>query len=334
MEKLTVKELLSLRGGADGGGESGCRKELEEEANTHEMPDTGDEETDKFFKKNMKRYIAAIITSIIALSSHANIIEIKEPAILEVNFIKETLKDTTRRGEKPPTSEVMALRIGNTSAMFYPPKCLWYDSLRTTNFDLSEKLYREANPPGSKTYVQLGGSEKEFVFRNIREGETMVYGRCGGESAYYIEPTELPEWSIGTETKEILGYDCIKATASYRGREWTAWFTPEIPISEGPWKLAGLPGLVLEAYDKHSDYRFVATQIKTDNLNPVGIYIYNSSDPIRFKSRTEMLERQFHENLSGNHTAKMQAMFGKAGSVRKPRRSKYDYLETDYPHEE
>lgn len=52
---------------------------------------------------------------------------------------------------------------------------------------------------------------------------------------------------IADSTKNILGYDCVMATAHYHGRDWTAWFTPDIPLPEGPWKLTGLPGLILEA---------------------------------------------------------------------------------------
>lgn len=282
----------------------------------------------------MKRVNLLILIIFAYLPIYASIIEIKEPAILEVSFLKECNLDTNDRVQPKMFPGDMALRVGKTSAMFYPPKSLWYDSLSTANHELANKIYYDANPPGSKTYVAVGGYEHEYIFRNIHEGETMVYGRMAGEASCYKEPTELPEWTVGTETKEVLGYECIKATASYRGREWTAWFTPEIPISEGPWKLAGLPGLVLEAYDRHSDYRFVATGIKTENIQPVGIYIYSSSKPFYYKSRKKVLARQFREDLQGEFVYKMRQAYGKPGSANEPHRSKYDFLETDYPHEE
>ncbi|MDE5969330.1 MAG: GLPGLI family protein [Muribaculaceae bacterium] len=52
-----------------------------------------------------------------------------------------------------------------------------------------------------------------------------------------------PEWEIADETRDILGYQCFKATTDYRGRQWTAWFTPKIPMQDGPWKFCGLPVL-------------------------------------------------------------------------------------------
>ena len=46
------------------------------------------------------------------------------------------------------------------------------------------------------------------------------------------------------------------AVSDFRGRRWTAWFAPDISISDGPWKFSGLPGLIMEAYDTENHYRF------------------------------------------------------------------------------
>lgn len=281
----------------------------------------------------MEKFIIFLFSLCLFLAGNASIIEIKEPAILEVSFTQECNIDTTNRESHNISSADMALRIGKTSSMFFPPQGLWYDSLLDANVQLLKELEKKANPPGQANYVSLRGNERVCVFRNIKDGETMVYDPRGGEKSTYTEPTELPQWTIGSETKEVMGYECIKATASYRGREWTAWFTPEIPISEGPWKLAGLPGLVLEAYDRHSDYRFVATRIKTDNLQPVGIYIY-ASRPFHYKSRTKVLSRKYRDYLQGNYVFRMQSTYGKPGTATGPYRKKYDFLETDYPHED
>ncbi|MDE5887847.1 MAG: GLPGLI family protein [Muribaculaceae bacterium] len=280
----------------------------------------------------MKRLIFLLLALVSLCSALGSIIEPKEPAILEVTYNKVTNLDTLNRDKKTVITEEMKLRIGKTSSMFYPPKRLWYDSLLTNNFELAEQIYRAANPPGQKRYVSLGGNEREFIFRNVRENLTLVY-QSSGESEYYIEETELPEWSIESDTKEILGYECIKATCDYRGRHWTAWFAPEVPFKEGPWKLAGLPGLVLEAYDTNSDYHFTASAITDSGLQPVGIYIYINQTPFVYKSRLKVLSRLWREILQGNSTYRLQSLHGKPGAARPPHKSKYDFLETDYPHE-
>ena len=63
-------------------------------------------------------------------------------------------------------------------------------------------------------------------------------------------------WRLCDSTKTIHGFEAYKATCSYHGREWTVWFSPDIPFSDGPWQFCGLPGLILEAYDKDHLFSF------------------------------------------------------------------------------
>jgi len=70
------------------------------------------------------------------------------------------------------------------------------------------------------------------------------------------------EWIISNDASSIfLGYKCKKAKASFRGRIYTAWFAPEIPVEIGPWKLHGLPGLILKAEDNFNQVIFTATKL-------------------------------------------------------------------------
>lgn len=79
---------------------------------------------------------------------------------------------------------------------------------------------------------------------------------------YIKENTPKIKWEITNETKTIGKYKCVKATASFRGRIYTAWFTTAIPLPFGPWKLQGLPGLILEAYDTKKEVYFYFKSIK------------------------------------------------------------------------
>lgn len=80
---------------------------------------------------------------------------------------------------------------------------------------------------------------------------------------FYIGEEEIPSqnWTIENETKNILGYTCRRAFTFFRGRKYIAWFTKEIPILYGPWKLNGLPGLILEVNDSDNFFRFLAKNI-------------------------------------------------------------------------
>jgi GLPGLI family protein len=74
-------------------------------------------------------------------------------------------------------------------------------------------------------------------------------------------------WQIRADTTTIAGLRSIKAECTYGGREWIAWFAPEISISEGPYKFSGLPGLIVKLESTDSDYLFVLAGLKkSDNL--------------------------------------------------------------------
>jgi len=78
----------------------------------------------------------------------------------------------------------------------------------------------------------------------------------------YTEPVEHPVWTLGTRDSTIIGYHCMQAFTTFHGRKWTVWFTTEIPVSEGPWKLHGLPGLILDAEESDGLFAFYATGIE------------------------------------------------------------------------
>lgn len=80
---------------------------------------------------------------------------------------------------------------------------------------------------------------------------------------YYVKDYILnPKWTIHSDSKNISGFSCKKATTTFRGRNYEVWFTPEIPVNFGPWKLNGLPGLILLATDDRNQIEFRATKIR------------------------------------------------------------------------
>ena len=101
-----------------------------------------------------------------------------------------------------------------------------------------------------------------YLKTDLRNKEILFYEKMG-QNIFLIKDsfTDL-NWEITSETKEIAGYNCIKAIAPYRGRIWQAWFTQEIALPFGPWKLHGLPGLILEASDTTDRYSFKVVKIE------------------------------------------------------------------------
>jgi GLPGLI family protein len=85
--------------------------------------------------------------------------------------------------------------------------------------------------------------------------------RIGFDNYHYEEEIPVLEWELGEDTLTVCGYPCKKARTAFRGRNYEAWYAPEIPVSLGPWKFAGLPGMILQIRDTRNMFRFVCTQI-------------------------------------------------------------------------
>lgn len=102
------------------------------------------------------------------------------------------------------------------------------------------------------------------------------------------------DWKITKESKDILGYKAFLATANFRGREYTVWFTKDLNVEVFPWKLKGLPGVILEFQDKDGFIRGTARTISLnsqDQFPPkiLAIFEKKTTDPIMpFKKMIEL----------------------------------------------
>lgn len=91
-------------------------------------------------------------------------------------------------------------------------------------------------------YPEGQATVREFIFPHEYEGS---------------EQTPDITWKLSDDTLTVCGYLCQQATATFRGVEWRVWYTEEIPSSAGPWRLRGLPGLIVEAKSEAHTFRLV-----------------------------------------------------------------------------
>lgn len=134
---------------------------------------------------------------------------------------------------------------------------------------------------------------------------------------------------IGDSTKNILGYECFHATTDYHGRVWDVWFTPEIPIQDGPWKFRGLPGLILEATTDNG-IGFFADGIEHTTKKIKNVY---GAEKYEKQDRKEILRarRAMIDNPIGTLAASGLVDVVKSVSNGPNNKSEsFDFIETDY----
>lgn len=172
----------------------------------------------------------------------------------------------------------MMLVANHHKSLFYNKESLYVDSCNSTPEgaarlrEMQLKAWRVVQPDGTVTYdgrkLGLAPDKQEYLYvaKDTGIGKLEVYDYKADELYRYDESLSEMTWEIAEDSiKTILGYNCMAAATDYHGRRWTVWFTSEIPVQDGPWKLHGLPGLILEA-DGGDDFVIEAEEIGSTSL--------------------------------------------------------------------
>lgn len=112
----------------------------------------------------------------------------------------------------------------------------------------------------------------------------------------YEETLPVMDWDIREETKQIGDLTCQRAMLSFGGREWEAWFAPDLPVPYGPYLMHGLPGLILELSDADEEYHYIFAGME-EVTEPEKISL-SHTQRLQIKSREEV--RQIIRNYMSN----------------------------------
>lgn len=255
------------------------------------------------------------------------------------NYHKETITDD---GVISTRDYPYTLLANQTQSKFYNVHNEYMDSLESTPSGqrISHQIWNE----GVQKYRETGDRslipfrrDDMYIFKSSTDSTVTVYDRAGlSEMGYYVEPLAEMRWEIADSAKTVLGYECVMATTDYHGRSWTAWFTTEVPLQDGPWKLCGLPGLILAAEESDGQHTFTAVGIEKCDMPMYPIYNKKNYEKMK---RTDILKayRAFRDNSrSITQTVLRSAPSGDMGNFTLPpapkndNSKKFDFLETDY----
>ncbi len=157
---------------------------------------------------------------------------------------------TNEKGQREVYSTI--LQIGRRSAKFTD----------YSTFQLDSAILAGASDEQIEVFRLREEKKEPFfdytIFLNEPAGNMTVYGTITPDSYSYKEDLKAMRWTLTDGEKTICGCLCHKAECEYGGRKWTVWYSQDIPVSYGPWKLSGLPGLIMEAEDSDGTNKFEA----------------------------------------------------------------------------
>lgn len=124
------------------------------------------------------------------------------------------------------------------------------------------------NPGGNIELARILTGQNSIYIRNI-DKNTLIINKEFDGTIYNINLPQDLKWEISSETKNINGYECYKATTndSRRNGELAAWFCPKLPYPVGPIEYGNLPGLILEL--QINRIKYMATKIDIDYQGPL-----------------------------------------------------------------
>ncbi|MGI4804107.1 MAG: GLPGLI family protein, partial [Janthinobacterium lividum] len=191
---------------------------------------------------------------IFTLSAKLTYAQIAEPAQAQATYHFIHIRDTTDRAH-PYTEDLLLLLGRNSSACTSIDARLQIekrdkDMLNQANNAVDPNhldLHISAERPVSDEYFQFFITHKLFAKKHLIND--------------YLTEELLPtiNWKISRDTLTISGLHCQKANAVFKGRNYEAWFCPSLPFHSGPWKLQGLPGLIVAASDSKREVQFKFT---------------------------------------------------------------------------
>ena len=216
----------------------------------------------------MKSIISFLILIFSVQCCYAQETHVIEPAELEITFSTKEYAFW----------DTYTFRCGKNVSQYFSISELQHQKMLADDdpalFILWDKRLADYDEPDPAKRLPASTGNLDEIYRNLEQGKFTTYSTVFGTHYLITEDITILDWTMYEDsTITVLGMECKKATTNFRGRYWEVWYTEEIPISQGPWKLCGLPGMILKA-NSPKFMLIEAISIKNKNLEPVTFYNY------------------------------------------------------------
>jgi GLPGLI family protein len=173
-----------------------------------------------------------------------------DTAWLMVHYKFTHVRDTTNR--EHPYTENTVLFVGKSASNYRS-----YDGLIADR--QFKKVYAEAvaSSPDGQPRINRKGVGSYIQYYQYPAERKLFTKALQLMDTYFVEDS-LPviAWKISGDTATFGGLHCQKATCHFKGRDYVVWFCPDLPVHSGPWKLNGLPGVIVDAHDTRNEVLF------------------------------------------------------------------------------
>jgi len=176
-------------------------------------------------------------------------------------------------------SEYMELVSNSKESIFRSTKQAFVDSAKAKQADYDIR----ANVTPFTYSIVKSYKENTIAYYN-------VIAKLAGEIKKYTEKSSAFSWDVQDEIKDINGYNCQKALVNFGNRFWEAWFTVDIPISDGPYKFNGLPGLIVAIHDSKNCWDFELVSIQKTGSSDLDLSFLTPF--------TELEKKSYYKELS------------------------------------
>lgn len=219
----------------------------------------------------------------------------------------------------------MCLYIGSNYTKFEHSSAYLKDSLKTAYQNLSH------TEGAIKAMSQISGNSRTFytfysVVKKRNSNSITLYETISKIPYMYEEAIDF-KWQLVTNCDSmILGYKCNKATTNYAGRSYEAWYCSELPMSEGPYKFGGLPGLIITIKDSQNHHCFELSSIESiDYIKPIW---HKNKDYKKIDNEEYIKAKEADINrLIGEMSSRLNASPERLGHLEAKLRARNNYIE-------